>query len=245
MTSCTFGSTRWRMLVALSLNALACGEADVVSDLCNNLCNQGAQCGQVPSDQRGACKDQCETAFNENREALYTALEAPAVDSYLGCISNSVGSASCEALSAGPGSTDLATMCFEQVGTNVQCHGRTFEAAYATICEAASMSECIFCKTPEEISPSLRASISCYTEETYNAITSCIQNYACTTTNAFFQQNLTECFITALGGNADAAGGSGTGNSCCGATDTCGWAQDGFCDCNGAQPWDAVDCQMP
>jgi hypothetical protein len=30
--------------------------------------------------------------------------------------------------------------------------------------------------------------------------------------------------------------------SCCGDTDTCGWAENGLCDCGGFQPWDAVDC---
>jgi hypothetical protein len=30
--------------------------------------------------------------------------------------------------------------------------------------------------------------------------------------------------------------------TCCGDTDTCGWANNGLCDCNGFQPWDAADC---
>lgn len=29
---------------------------------------------------------------------------------------------------------------------------------------------------------------------------------------------------------------------CCGDTDTCGWADDGVCDCGGAFAWDAADC---
>ncbi len=30
---------------------------------------------------------------------------------------------------------------------------------------------------------------------------------------------------------------------CCGSTDTCAWANDGFCDCGGIYDWDAADCQ--
>ena len=32
------------------------------------------------------------------------------------------------------------------------------------------------------------------------------------------------------------------GNSCCGPSDTCGWAGDGTCDCGGAVSWDLLDC---
>jgi len=38
---------------------------------------------------------------------------------------------------------------------------------------------------------------------------------------------------------------SGCGSSdaaCCGDTDTCGWAGNGLCDCDGFQPWDFADC---
>lgn len=29
---------------------------------------------------------------------------------------------------------------------------------------------------------------------------------------------------------------------CCTMDDPCGWADDGFCDCDGACPWDEADC---
>jgi hypothetical protein len=32
------------------------------------------------------------------------------------------------------------------------------------------------------------------------------------------------------------------GDDCCGSTDTCDWANDGFCDCDGEQAWDVADC---
>lgn len=32
------------------------------------------------------------------------------------------------------------------------------------------------------------------------------------------------------------------GGDCCGATDTCDWANDGVCDCSGEASWDSADC---
>lgn len=34
----------------------------------------------------------------------------------------------------------------------------------------------------------------------------------------------------------------GLSDECCGEDDACDWADDGFCDCGGAQDWDQADC---
>jgi hypothetical protein len=48
-------------------------------------------------------------------------------------------------------------------------------------------------------------------------------------------------------GYAGSGGGAGTGGGpdpggCCSSVDSCGWALDDVCDCNGTQAWDSVDC---
>lgn len=49
-------------------------------------------------------------------------------------------------------------------------------------------------------------------------------------------------------GSAGIAGASGSDSDggvqsgCCGPIDTCDWAMDGVCDCDGAYEWDAADC---
>jgi len=53
-------------------------------------------------------------------------------------------------------------------------------------------------------------------------------------------------------GHADADAGpepcpgySGWDVECCTVGDPCGWADDGFCDCDGTCPWDEADCLVP
>jgi hypothetical protein len=48
--------------------------------------------------------------------------------------------------------------------------------------------------------------------------------------------------VTAQAGASGAGGHVGSNAECCTATDPCGWADDGICDCSALYAWDAADC---
>lgn len=202
------------------------GRATTGAAGCGGVCDALLACGADGA--RADCVREC---TEELADPLARALESEAADPYLECITGEIASAPCEELT-GDMPPASAQACAADVLATAQCEGRSFDAALSAFCDATAMTDCLVCRDAPQIPDETKNLFACLTDEAFELVLACVVSFSCGVDSLVFS-DLGEYFSSCLQTGLD---------ECCGLSDTCGYADDGACDCFGVRDWDAADC---
>jgi hypothetical protein len=197
---------------------------------CAEICDAEARCG-APFESHD-CIDQC---------VLFQAL--PTLDLYRdeaavalwGCTARAIAEAICDPAGAAAAS-ERGRRCSEGFAVG-SCRGRSFEDAVKVLCGDEGLATCLPCVGSSAMPLTSERLFRCYHDDAQLHVLECVDAYACEgdPSDPGPAVALALC-ITDLDAGDDST-------ECCGPSDPCEWADDDYCDCDGEQAWDAVDCR--